>query len=122
MLLNNDSTRLRHMLEAAREATNYAEDLERAAFESNRPFQLAIVRCIEVVGEAAARLSQDFRTQHAHIPWQRIIATRNRIVHTYFDLDLDILWHTATEELPWLCKEIDMLLSQPGERPGGDTV
>ena len=91
MLLKDDPTRLRHILEAAEEAILFSEGLNRDDLESNRAIQFAIVRCIEIIGEAAARLSQELRDAHPRIPWRKMIATRNRIVHAYFDLDLDIL-------------------------------
>lgn len=112
MQLDDDRTRLGHILEAVREAIGYTMGIDRAAFESSRPLQHSVVRCIEIVGEAAARLSPGLREANPQIPWPRIIATRNRIVHAYFDLDMAIIWRTATEELPELLREIEALFGR----------
>jgi len=111
MLLDSDQTRLSHMLEAAREVAGYVEGLSRTDLDASRPIQHSLVRCIEIMGEAASRLSADFRKAHADIPWQDIIGMRNRLVHAYFDLDLDLIWQTAVEELPTLVVRLDQLIS-----------
>ena len=115
MLLDDDPTRLSHISDATQEALGYVKTLDREAFEQNRPMQHAIIRCLTIVGEASARLSLELRNSNAHIPWPRIIATRNRIVHAYFDLDLDLIWHTATHELPILLNQIEQIRDQIGE-------
>lgn len=115
MQLDDDETRLGHILEAAREAVGYVAAIDRATFEASRPLQHAVVRCIEIVGEAEARLSPGLREANPQIPWPRIIATRNRIVHAYFDVDMDIIWTTATVELPTLIHETEKSRAQLGE-------
>ena len=111
MRLDDDATRLSHIVEAAQEAIDYAKGLDREAFQENRPIQHSIVRCLEIVGEAVSRLSPALREGCSHIPWHKVIATRNRIVHAYFDLNLDILWHTVTRELPELLADVKKLHS-----------
>ena len=112
MQLDDDKTRLGHILEAAREAVGYVAEIDRAAFNANRPLQHAVVRCIEIVGEAAARLTPALRDANPQIPWQKIVATRNRIVHAYFDVDMDIIWATATVELPTLIHQVENIRAQ----------
>jgi uncharacterized protein with HEPN domain len=85
--------------------------LSRTDLDASRPIQHSLVRCIEIMGEAASGLSADFRKAHADIPWQDIIGMRNRLVHAYFDLDLDLIWQTAVEELPTLVVRLDQLIS-----------
>jgi len=111
MLLDSDHTRLRHMIEAAREAVGYIKDLPREDFNSQRPLQHSIVRCIEIIGEAASRISPELRGTNPHIPWQDMIGMRNRLVHAYFDLDLDLIWITAKQELPDIIPRLEALLS-----------
>jgi len=106
MLLDDDVTRLRHMIEAAQEAMGYAEGLPRTEFKSSRPLQHSVVRCIEIIGEASSRISKEFRESSPQIPWVDIIGMRNRIVHAYYDIDIDIVWKTVTEDLPALLPEI----------------
>jgi uncharacterized protein with HEPN domain len=110
MLLDSDHTRLSHMIEAAQEAAGYVENLSRDEFDSQRPIQHSVVRCIQVIGEAASRLSPELRNAHPDIPWQDIIGMRNRLVHAYFDLDLDLIWATASQELPAIIPRLTALL------------
>ena len=70
----------------------------------------ALVRAIEIVGEAASKLSEPTRSQGTGIPWTLIVSMRNRLVHAYFDIDRDILWRTATDELPALLSQLRPLL------------
>jgi uncharacterized protein with HEPN domain len=98
------------MLEAAHEAAGYVEGLSRAEFDLQRPLQHSVVRCIEIIGEAASRLSPQLRKAAPEIPWPDIIGMRNRLIHAYFDLDLDLIWQTATQEIPALIPRIKALL------------
>ncbi len=100
------------MLEAAQEAAGYVRGLSRHEFDSQRMLQHSVIRCIEIVGEAASRLSSDVREAHADIPWQDIVGMRNRLIHAYFDLDLDVIWNTASQELPNLIPRLEALLGQ----------
>lgn len=76
----------------------------------------ALTRAIEILGEAASKISEEARAELPLIPWSRIVAMRNRLVHAYFDIDRNILWRTATEELPELLR----LLRPPNSDPGSD--
>ncbi len=98
------------MLEAAREALGYVEGRTRSDLDGNRPLQHCLIRCIEIMGEAASRITSEFRLAHPEIPWRLPIAMRNRLVHAYFDINLDILWQTADAELPALVKILEPLL------------
>ncbi|MFP4192601.1 MAG: DUF86 domain-containing protein [Candidatus Hydrogenedentota bacterium] len=112
MLLDSDETRLRHMVEAAREAVSYVEGITRHQFDSERPLQHSVIRCIEIIGEAASRLTPELREATPGIPWTDIIGMRNRIVHAYFDIDLDIIWQTVRHELPAMLPRLEALLPQ----------
>ena len=106
MPLDDDRTRLRHMVEAAQEAIGYAEGIERDTFDTSRPLQHSVVRCVEIIGEAANRISRDLRSANPQVPRADIIAIRNRIVHAYFDIDIEIVWRTAREDLPALLDDV----------------
>jgi len=106
MLLNDDQVRLQHIIDSAREALGHISTIDRSAFEGNRLLQHGIVRCIEVIGESSVRLSKSLRDANPQIPWAAIIGMRNRIVHAYFDIDIDLVWKTATEDLPALLHEV----------------
>lgn len=109
MLLSDDTTRLRHIIEAAGEALGYVEYMERDEFKASRPMQHSVVRCIEIVGEAASRLSPALRQANPQVPWSDIIGMRNRIVHAYFDIDAEIVWRTAREDFPGFLAEIELI-------------
>jgi uncharacterized protein with HEPN domain len=109
--MSKDKVRLQHMLDAAEEALSFVRGKTRADLQSNRMLVLSLVKEIEVVGEAASRVSEEFRADHPQIPWQEIIGMRNRLIHAYFDVDLDVLWSTVTKNLPKLSAELETILS-----------
>lgn len=88
------------MIEAAEAAIRFADGRDRADLDFDEMLRFAIVRAIEVIGEAAARITPSAQEETSSIPWREIIAMRNRLVHAYFDINTDILWKTVTEEIP----------------------
>jgi uncharacterized protein with HEPN domain len=74
----------------------------RADLDTDRMLLFALVRAVEIIGEAASRLSDETRSAAPAVPWPRIVSMRNRLIHVYFDIDHDVLWKTATEEIPQL--------------------
>jgi uncharacterized protein with HEPN domain len=106
-MLRNDAIRLRHMLDAAQEALAFARGRTRSDLNDSRMLVLSLVKAIEIIGEAAFRISPVTRAELRDIPWDAIIGMRHRLVHAYFDINLDILWRTVTDELPAL---IDVLI------------
>jgi uncharacterized protein with HEPN domain len=97
-----DRIRLLHMLEAAEAVAGFIAGRDRAALDTDRMLLFALVRAVEVLGEAATRVSAETRSAVPTVPWSKITAMRNRLVHAYFDIDRDILWRTAVEEIPAL--------------------
>ena len=90
----DDTVRLLHMLEAARETLSFAKDNTRASLNTDIKLALALVKDIEIIGEAAANVTPEGREILPDIPWNKIVGMRNRLIHAYFDIDLDILWKT----------------------------
>jgi uncharacterized protein with HEPN domain len=111
---NDDRVRLEHMLEAAREAMSFAEGRVREDLNWDRMLLQAIVRNVEIVGEASVNVSREYRDEATGIPWPKLAGMRNRIVHAYFDIDPDIVWDTVTQDLPLLVEELANLLAHPG--------
>jgi len=109
--LLNDIIRIQHMLDAAREAVIFGADMSFSALESDRLRCLALTRCVEIIGEAASAISADFRANHAYIPWRLIVATRNRLIHAYFDVDLQVLLETIQVDLPNLIAVLETIVS-----------
>ena len=110
----DESASLLDMLLAARDALEFAAGLTFSQFEQSRLHQHAVVKAVENIGEAASRVSADTRQAHPEIPWTQIIGMRNRLVHAYFDINLDILWQVVQDDLPALITQIEPLVP-PGE-------
>lgn len=106
----DDRIRLRHMLDAAREAREFARGHTRSDLDANRMLTLSLVKAIEIVGEAAARVSADARSQCVAIPWSDLTGMRHRLIHGYFNVNLDIVWQTVVEDLPSLIEEVERIL------------
>lgn len=103
----HDAVRLRHMLDAGREALGFARGRDRADLDSDRMLVLALVKDIEIVGEAASQVSEETRAQLPGLPWADMIAMRHRLVHAYFEINLDILWQTVQQDLPPLVTALE---------------
>jgi len=112
----DDQIRLRHMLDAAREAIGFVQHRRREDLDHDRQLEWALVKAIEIIGEAAAQLSPDARAQVAGIPWDKIIGMRHRLVHAYFDINRAILWATVQEGLPPLIVELERHLPDENQR------
>lgn len=108
----DDQTRLRHMLEAAREAMGMARGQQRGDLNTDRKLCLSLVHLLEVIGEAGTGVSPDFRERHPNLPWKKIMGMRNRLIHGYFDVNLDIVWQTVTGDLPSLVAAIKAITSE----------
>lgn len=106
----DDVVRLRHMLEAARDAIGFAQGQERKDLERDRKLTLALIKSIEIVGEAASRLGPDTRSRYSQIPWADIVGMRNRLIHAYYDVDLDRVWDTVLDDLPPLVALLEEIL------------
>lgn len=98
----SDAIRLRHMLEATEKAVEFSDGKSRADLDSNQMLVLAVVKCIEIIGEAANKISKECRREFPEVPWMDIIGMRHRLIHGYFDINLDIVWQTIKHELPEL--------------------
>jgi uncharacterized protein with HEPN domain len=105
-----DEVRLRHMLDAAREAIHFAEGHSLVELKTNRMLALALVKDIEIIGEAASRLTEECQATNPQIPWVDIAGMRNRLIHAYFDINLRIVWDTVTVNLPPLIAELEKLI------------
>ena len=116
MTRHDDIVHLRHMLDHAREAGAMLEGKEREDLQSARMLELALVRLIEIVGEAAARVTPESQERYPLIPWREVVGMRNRLVHGYDSVDLDVLWDTIEDDLPPLIAELERILGETEER------
>lgn len=99
-----DRNRLLHMIEAAESAQHFLAGRSREDLDHDRMLLFALTRAIEILGEAASKVSTEARAKLPAVPWSRIVAMRNRLAHAYFDIDRNILWRTVAEELPELLR------------------
>lgn len=106
----DDRVRLRHMLDAAHEAVEFVRNETRESLDNDRKLLLALVKDIEIMGEAASRLSDECQQTHPQIPWPQIVGMRNRLIHAYFDIDKETVWKTVQDDLPPLITELEKIL------------
>jgi uncharacterized protein with HEPN domain len=102
---------LRHMLDHAQEAVGFIQGKRREDLNTDRMRTLALTRLLEVIGEAAARMPAEVAAAHPQIPWAQIVALRNRLIHGYDNVDLDILWKILTDDLPPLIAALQAILA-----------
>ncbi len=112
MSRHDPSIRIQHMLDHAREAREMTADTTRDSFDHDRMLTLAVTRLLEIVGEAASKVPQEIREGHDEIPWRAMISMRNRLIHGYDNIDLDILWVVVSEELSSLIEQLETLLRE----------
>ena len=108
----DDLIRLRHMLDAASEAVAFAQNSCRKDLDGDRKLTLALVKDIEIIGEAAYQISEDTRRGLPEIPSDDIVGMRHRLVHAYFDINPDILWKTVRDDLPPLVQILSEALGE----------
>lgn len=106
-----EAVRLRHMLDAAQEALSFTKGKTRHDLDHDRMLALSLVRLIEVIGEAAAQVTKDTQSRLSSIQWPTIIAMRHRLIHAYFDIDLDVVWDTVANDLPPLMNQLKQVLA-----------
>ncbi|HLQ25725.1 MAG TPA: DUF86 domain-containing protein [Acidiferrobacterales bacterium] len=107
----DDEIRLRHMLDAAREAMVFLGGQSRKNLDANRMLVLSLVKAIEIVGEAATKVTPETQNKYPDIPWADVVGMRHRLIHAYFDINLDIVWQTVIHDLPPLVKKLEQILA-----------
>jgi uncharacterized protein with HEPN domain len=107
---SKDRIRIQHMIDAAVEAVESAALRNREDLEKDHIWALGLIKCIEIVGEAAARVSHETYNAYTEIPWPFIVGMRNRLIHGYFDVDFDQVWSTIQTDLPALISQLKSIL------------
>jgi uncharacterized protein with HEPN domain len=108
----DDYTRIRHMADAAEEAVSFLGNLDANDLSNNRLVCQAVVRSLEIIGEAAINISQSYRDNHPEIPWPKIKGMRNRLVHAYFEIDYEVIEKTVKLDLPDLIEILKKLIDE----------
>ncbi len=111
MSRRSDTDLVRDMLEAARRARDYCADLQYDDFLQDNKTQDAVVRNLEILGEAAKSVSEDLRKRYDGLPWASIAGMRDRLIHDYFGVNLDIVWDVANNDLPRLVEDLNQILA-----------
>ena len=106
----DDELRLLHMLEAAEEALAFIKDRARDELDMDRMLVLALVKEIEIIGEAASHIDKATQDELPELPWHDIVNMRHRLVHAYYDINLSILWQTIKQDLPTLIEMISPVI------------
>jgi uncharacterized protein with HEPN domain len=115
--MDRDGPHIVDIVGSARLVRAYLAGVAQEDFMRNVQLQDSIIRRLEVIGEAAGRVSASFRERHPAIPWSRMIGMRNRMIHTCDAVDLDIVWTTAQERIPELLALIEPLVPVAAEEP-----
>lgn len=108
----DDRWRISHMIEAAEQALAFVTGRSRADLDSDLMLRMALTRAVEIVGEAAAQVSEAGRQEVPNVRWTAIVGMRNRLVHAYFSINANILWDTVQRDLPPLVKQLNDALSK----------
>lgn len=101
------------MIDAGNEAIHAIRGRSPQDLDGDRLWALGLIKCVEIIGEAASHIGNETREKHADIPWNQIVSMRNRLVHVYFDIDTAQVWKTLTEDIPELMTRLQNMLDEP---------
>ena len=110
--MRDDSVFLRHILDAVKTVEGYIANVSRGEFLQNGMLRDAVTRQLEIIGEAARNLSDETRQRHPNIEWGQIIGMRNRLIHAYFQVDIELLWEIVGNDLPLLRTQVERILTE----------
>lgn len=108
--MRHDEALLLDMLLAARDAVEFASGLTFGQFEKSRLHQNATLKAVEIIGEAAARISTEVKEANPKVAWNEIVGMRNRLVHGYFEVDFGLVWQTVQDDIPELLLQLELLV------------
>jgi uncharacterized protein with HEPN domain len=106
----NDLVYVGHMLDTAQKSLSFIRGKSREDFDNDEVLRLALTHLLQIIGESARRVSQEFREENPQIPWKAIVGMRTKVVHDYLDIDEDIVWDTVMRELPKLLSALENIL------------
>jgi uncharacterized protein with HEPN domain len=113
--MRRDEAYLLDIVLAARKALQFVQGVSREQFEQNELIQNAVLRPLEVIGEAAGRVAEATRSKHPEIPWEQMVGLRNRLIHEYFRVDYGTVWDTIHNDLPSLIRQLEPLIPPEDE-------
>jgi len=107
--MKKETVFLEHILENIKKIEEFSKDASKNEIIENIQKQYALIRAVEIIGEAVRNLPDDFTKKHPDIPWKEVIGTRDKLIHHYFGVDLDILWEIIKGDIPKLKKQIKQI-------------
>ncbi len=110
--MKRDEAYLRHILEAISDIRQFIEGISEEAFMKNKEKQYAVLRALEIIGEATKNLSEKLKVEHPEIPWKDIAGMRNKLIHQYFGVKMELVWETVKSKLPELERQILKILEE----------
>ncbi len=112
MRRHDDTIYLQYILESITRIEEYLEGIDKATFDEVHLLQDGIIRQLQIIGEATSRISPGLSERYPDVPWSNIVGMRHKIVHDFFEIDLDVVWVTATERVPKLKEQLQQLLGE----------
>ena len=114
-MAKKDIVFVRHIIDNIDSVETFVKDINKSDFLEDEEKQYAVVRALEIIGEAVKNISEETKSKHSEIEWKAIAGTRDRIIPAYFNVDLDIVWEIIKENLPQLKKEMSKILNDSKE-------
>lgn len=112
MLPEQDRERMLHIKEAALKISRFIEGLSEDEFKNSDLVQHGVINCLHIIGEAASRITQETRDRFPVIEWDVIRGMRNRLAHAYFNINLDLVWYSASIDTPKLLENVEKILTE----------
>ncbi|RJQ51495.1 MAG: DUF86 domain-containing protein [Nitrospiraceae bacterium] len=104
-----DLSYLTDIIQATKQIQSFIQGVDKAKFEDSALIQSAVIRQIEIIGEAAKRLSEKFRIEHADVPWKKVAGMRDILIHAYDHVDIDEVWNAAETSIPALLRQVEAI-------------
>lgn len=110
--MNRDAIHLADIVVSAQKIRAYVSGVSRQAYLRDTQLQDSVIRRLEIIGEAAGRVSQSFRDDNPDVPWSRMRGMRNWVIHRYDDIDMEVVWETVEQDIPRLITQLEGLVSK----------
>jgi len=111
--MKKDKAYLQHILDAISDIETFIESVSKEEFFKNKEKQYAVLRALEIIGEATKNLSKELKATHPEIPWKDIAGMRDKLIHEYFGVELQLVWETVKNNLPPFKRQISKILESP---------
>jgi len=110
--MKEDKIYLQHVLDSIKNIENFIEDIEEKKFIKNILVQSAVIRQLEIIGEAVKKLSTDLKIRYKNIPWKDIAGLRNKLIHDYFGVDINLVWTICIKDIPELKRWVSKIVKK----------